>query len=30
MLAGGIGSVLPVNEMKIEHFPVGTLFVQLG
>ncbi len=30
MLAGGIGSVLPVNEMKIPEFPKGTLFVQLG
>ncbi len=30
MLAGGIGSVLPENVHKVEKFPVGTLFVQLG
>ncbi len=30
MLAGGIGSVLPENVHKVEKFPLGTLFVQLG
>jgi phosphoribosylformylglycinamidine synthase len=29
MLAGGIGSVLPENVLKVEKFPAWTLFVQL-